>query len=130
LASLEDFAMSGSRVLIVEDEALVGMMLEDALDSLGIEVASIAGTLEEAIAQASDGNFDCAILDVQLRGKDILPVAELLERRGIRFIFATGYGQTGLPQKYRTVPVLQKPFMAEDLKRVLGSVGISTLSRP
>jgi len=117
--------MAGHRVLIVEDEALVGMMLEDALASLGVEAISIASTVEEALVQASGGNFDCAILDMHLHGKDVLPVAEILERRGISFVFATGYGRAGLPEKYRTAAVLQKPFMVEELKRVLASAGVS-----
>src|ERR1700680_3169097 len=118
--------MAVRRVLIAEDEALVGMMLEDALTSLGVEVASIAGTVEEALAQVSQEHFDCAILDVHLHGKNILPVADALAARGTPFIFATGYGRAGLPDKYRIAPVLQKPFMAEELKHVLASVGILT----
>jgi CheY-like chemotaxis protein len=112
------------RVLIVEDEALVGMALEDALQFLGIEVAGVAGTVDEALAHIETGQFDGAILDVQLHGKTVLPVAESLERRGIPFVFATGYGRAGVPEKYREAPVLQKPFMPAELKDVLAQAGI------
>ena len=107
------------RILIVEDEVLVSILIEDALADLGMEVAGVAGTLEEALAHAEAGDFDCAILDVHLQGKDIFPVAEMLEARGVPFVFATGYGQSGVPEKYRERPVLQKPFMALELERAL-----------
>ena len=110
------------RVLIVEDEMLVSILIEDALTDLGIEVAGVAATLEEALAHAEEGNFDCAILDVHVQGKDVFPVAEALAARGVPFVFATGYGQRGVPEKYRGRPVLQKPFMAPDLERALANV--------
>jgi CheY-like chemotaxis protein len=116
------------RVLIVEDEALVGMALEDALEFLGIEVAGVAGTVDEALAKVASDDFDGAILDVQLQGKDILPVAESLERRGIPFVFATGYGKAGVPEKYRDAPVLQKPFMPAELRDILAKAGICSTS--
>ena len=112
------------RVLIVEDEALVGMAIEDALNYLGIDVAGVAGTVDEALAQVEQHHFDGAILDVQLHGKDVLPVAEALQRRSIPFVFATGYGKSGVPEKYRDAPVLQKPFMPAELRDVLAKAGI------
>jgi CheY-like chemotaxis protein len=110
------------RILIVEDEVLVSILIEDALADLGIEVAGVAGTLEEALAQAETGDFDCAILDVHIQGKEVFPVAEALDARGVPFVFATGYGQGGVPEKYRERPVLQKPFMAPELERALAKV--------
>jgi len=110
------------RVLIVEDEVLVSILIEDALADLGIEVAGVAGTLEEALAHTEAGNFDCAILDLHINGKDVFPVAEALAARGVPFVFATGYGQSGVPEKYRERPVLQKPFMAPELESVLAKV--------
>ena|SRR5258705_13326484 len=110
------------RILIVEDEALVSILIEDALTDLGIEVAGVAGTLEEALAHAEEANFDCAILDLHIQGKDVFPVAEALAARGVPFIFATGYGQSSVPEKYRERPVLQKPFMPRELQRVLAKV--------
>ena len=107
------------RVLIVEDEVLISILIEDALADLGIEVAGDAGTLEEALTHAEAGNFDCAILDLHIKGKDVFPVAEALAARGVPFVFATGYGQSGLPEQYRARPVLQKPFKAPELERAL-----------
>lgn len=119
---------SAQRVLIVEDEALVGMALEDALGFLGLDVIGVAGTVDEALARIEAETFDGAILDVQLHGKDVLPVAESLERRGIPFVFATGYGRAGIPEKYRDALVLQKPFMPAELKDVLTQAGICHFS--
>jgi CheY-like chemotaxis protein len=116
------------RVLIVEDEALVGMAMEDALNFIGIDVAGVVGTVDEALAQVEQDKFDGAILDVQLHGKDVLPVAESLERKGIPFVFATGYGRSGVPEKYRNAPVLQKPFMPAELRDVLAKAGICEAS--
>ena len=111
-----------SRMLVVEDEVLVAMMIEDALAGMGIEVAGVAGTLEEALKCAREGSFDCALLDVHLRGRDIFPVAEVLSERGVPFIFATGYGQGMLPEKFRDRPVLQKPFVGAELEQLLASL--------
>jgi CheY-like chemotaxis protein len=100
------------------------MAMEDALNFLGIDVAGVVGTVDEALAQVERDKFDGAILDVQLHGKDVLPVAESLERKGIPFVFATGYGRSGVPEKYRSAPVLQKPFMPGELRDVLAKAGI------
>ena len=110
------------RVLIVEDEMLVAMMIEDALVDLGMEVAGTAGTIEDALAAAAKEGFDCAILDVHLHGKEVYPVADALAARGLPFIFATGYGQGGLAAKYRGRPSLPKPFTGQDLERVLAEI--------
>ena len=110
------------RMLVVEDEVLVAMMIEDSLASMGVEVAGVAGTLEEALKRANEGGFDCALLDVHLRGRDIYPVAEVLAAKGVPFIFATGYGQGMLPEKWRDRPVLQKPFVGVELEHVLASL--------
>ena len=110
------------RILIVEDEVLVSLLIEDALADLGLEVAGVAGTLEEALAHAATGDFDCAILDVHIQGKEVFPVAEALAARGVPFVFATGYGEGGVPEKYRERPVLQKPFMGPELERILSKV--------
>lgn len=115
---------SAQRVLIVEDEALVGMALEDALGFLGVDVVGVAGTVDEALERIKGDTFDGAILDVQLHGKDVLPVAESLKQHGIPFVFATGYGRAGVPEKYRDALVLQKPFMTGELKDVLTQAGI------
>ena len=107
------------RVLVVEDEMLIGMLLEDMLTDLGHEVAAIVPRLKEALAAVERETYDLAILDVHLHGESAFPVAEVLIARGIPFVFATGYGERGLPENYRGRPVLQKPFAKDDLERVL-----------
>jgi CheY-like chemotaxis protein len=110
------------RVLIVEDEMLVALLVEDALTSLGIEVVDTVGTIEEALRAAAKGAFDCAILDVHLHGKDVYPVADALAAQGVPFIFASGYGEGGLPERYRGRPTLPKPFMQVELERALAKL--------
>ena len=110
------------RVLVVEDEMLIGMLLEDMLTDLGHEVAAVVPRLKEAMAAAERDSFDLAILDVHLHGESAFPVAEVLIAKKIPFVFATGYGERGLPENYRGRPVLQKPFAKDDLERVLNGL--------
>jgi len=112
-------AAAKRRVLVVEDEMLIGMLLEDMLIDLGHEVAAIVPRLKEAMAAVDRETYDLAILDVHLHGESAFPVAEALIAKGIPFVFATGYGERGLPENYRGRPVLQKPFAKDDLERVL-----------
>ena len=109
------------RVLIVEDEALVAMLLEDMLDDAGHQVAFCASSISQALAYVADqaDSFDFAILDVNLGGEPIFPVAEALATRDKAFAFATGYGPAGLPDAWRSRPTLSKPFGAQDVARVL-----------
>jgi CheY-like chemotaxis protein len=109
------------RILIVEDEMLVAMNIEDMLLDLGHEVAGIASRLEPALALAREGEFDLAMLDVNLAGEPSFPVADILVDRGIPFLFATGYGAKGIPDAYSAHPVLQKPFRMADLSEILKS---------
>lgn len=112
-------ATAKRRVLVVEDEMLIGMLLEDMLTDLGHEVAAVVPRLKEALAAADRETYDLAILDVHLHGESAFPVAEALIKKGVPFVFATGYGERGLPENYRGRPVLQKPFAKDDLERVL-----------
>jgi CheY-like chemotaxis protein len=98
---------------------LVAMNIEDMLLDLGHEVAGLASRLEPAVSLAREGEFDLAMLDVNLAGQTSFPVAEILAGRGIPFLFATGYGIKGIAEEYRAYPVLQKPFRAQDLEQVL-----------
>ena len=113
--------LHGKRVLLVEDEALVAMLVEDMLADEGCEVAATASRLGEALALAGDAGLaiDLAILDVNLAGEPVFAVAEVLARRGVPFAFATGYGAGGLPESWRSRPTLQKPFTAADVRAVL-----------
>lgn len=110
------------RVLVVEDEYLVAMLVEEMLEGLGYEVAQVAATLEAALTAAQNSAIDVAVLDVNLSGKHSGPVAEALAARGIPFAFATGYGAAGLEGRYADAPTLQKPFYEDDLKRVLAAL--------
>lgn len=109
------------RILIVEDELMIRMLLEDMLDDLGYDIADAAGRVDEAVVKARQGQFDAAILDVNLNGQSIDPVVEALVERGLPFVFATGYGVQGIPQSYRNRPTLQKPFQQDSLGRALAS---------
>lgn len=109
------------RVLIVEDEMLVAMNIEDMLLDLGHEVAGIASRLAPALALAKEGEFDLALLDVNLAGEASFPIAAILRDRGVPFLFATGYGAKGIIEEFRSSTVLQKPFRMPDLDAAIRS---------
>ncbi|HEY8335234.1 MAG TPA: response regulator [Tardiphaga sp.] len=111
----------GGLVFLVEDEVMIRMMVADMLDELGYSVAAEAGEINEAIRLAEITEFDIAILDVNVNGKVISPVADVIQARNRPFVFATGYGAQGLPENYRDRPTLQKPFQMETLAQVLAS---------
>jgi CheY-like chemotaxis protein len=111
----------GGLVFLVEDEVMIRMMVADMLEELGYSVAAEAGEINEAIKLAQSTEFDIAILDVNVNGKVISPVAELIRARNRPFIFATGYGSQGLPEEYRDRPALQKPFQLESLGKMIES---------
>jgi CheY-like chemotaxis protein len=113
---------ASKRVLIVEDELMIRMLLEGMLTDLGHSVAAEAGGLDEAISLAKQAEFDLAVLDVNLNGTPVTPVVEILVARGVPFIFASGYGQRGLPEAYRAAPILQKPFQADALEEAIQAV--------
>lgn len=107
------------RILVVEDEYLIRMLLEDMLTDLGYDIAAAVGTIAEASEIAGKAGIDLAILDVNLDGKEIYPVADILGSRGVPFIFVSGYGEGSLTERYRDRPSLQKPFQADQLKTAL-----------
>ena len=119
---MPDSSIAMPRLLVVEDEYLIRMLLEDMLADLGYEVAAAVGTMAEASELAARGDFNAAILDVNLDGEEIYPVADILAARGLPFVFVTGYGERSLSEPYRGRPALQKPFQAEQLKAVLASL--------
>ncbi|CAN5879090.1 response regulator [soil metagenome] len=114
--------LAGLRVLVVEDEMMVSMLIEDMLTDLGCIVVGPAARLDEAIALAESEQIDCAVLDVNLGGQPIFPLADILRAKGAPFAFATGYGDAGLRDADRGSPVLQKPFRESDLARILGEL--------
>ncbi|RAI57215.1 response regulator [Roseicella frigidaeris] len=112
--------LTGRRVLVVEDEALVAMLVEDALLDAGAAVVGPAATVSEALSLLSKENPDVAVLDLNLAGETSTPVADVLAQRGVPFVVATGYGAEGLPPSHAHVPVLAKPYDPDDLTAALG----------
>ena len=110
---------SPRRVLVVEDDVMIRMLIEDMLVDLGFAVAAQAAKVHEALAAVNSTDIDVAILDVNLSGETTGPVAEALAARGTPFVFATGYGEHGLPAQFRNRPLLKKPFQIDGLKRML-----------
>jgi CheY-like chemotaxis protein len=108
------------RVLIVEDEPLIAMMLEDFLDALGHVAAGTADSGPEALALIEAGGVDCAILDVNLRGGEkSWAVADALATAAIPFVFATGGSRDAIVERHRNQPRLMKPFTMESLEQAL-----------
>jgi CheY-like chemotaxis protein len=112
-------AFAKLRVLVVEDEFLIALMIEDMLTELGCAQVWQAGSVSDALAMLRVRQPDAAVLDVNLAGEPAYPVAEQLEARKIPFIFTTGYGQQGMPEPWAQRPIIQKPFAIEDLRATL-----------
>ena len=117
----------GRKVLVVEDEMMIAMLIEDMLDELGCTVVGPAHALEPALELASGSTeIDAAVLDINLAGQPAFAIADALRARGVPMIFSTGYGASGLREIARGSPVLQKPFRATDLAAALGkALGVS-----
>lgn len=111
--------MSGLRLLLVEDEAIIALLLERILKGLGISVLGPIGQLTEALDIARSQQFDGAILDVSVRGGQIYPVADLLLERGIPFVLTTGHSAEHLPANLRTQRLLRKPYSTEQFTAAL-----------
>jgi len=103
--------LSGRRVLVVEDESLVAMLLETILEDMGCIPVGPASNIDDGLAMATGGEaLDAALLDVNVAGRQVFPVAQALKDRGVPFVFSTGYGEGGLPDEWRGQATLQKPF--------------------
>jgi CheY-like chemotaxis protein len=112
-------SIAGLKILLVEDESLVAMLVEDALDALQCQVIGSASRMRNARELAGRDGFDLAILDINIGGEPVYPVAEVLARREIPFVFLTGYGAAGVAEPFRGRPILQKPFQLEELRKLL-----------
>jgi PAS domain S-box-containing protein len=115
-------SLADKRLLVVEDELLVGMLVKSMLDDLGAAVVGPCGRLADGLAAAKTERFDGAILDLNLAGEAADPLADLLLARGVPFVFITGYQRESLDRRYANVPMLQKPIDAAALERVLLSL--------
>jgi CheY-like chemotaxis protein len=112
-------SFAGLKALIVEDDGSIAWLLEDMLQELGCEIAASVGGLAEAVELARVRAIDFAVLDLNLNGQPALPVAGILRKRGIPLVFSTGYGAVGLPDEFRSCPVLAKPYRIESLRSAI-----------
>ena len=112
--------LPGRRILLVEDEALVAMLLETILEDMGCVTVGPAATVEEGLAVVADAApLDAALLDVNVGGQLVFPIAEALKTRGVPFVFSTGYGAAGLSEAWRGHPTVQKPFTEAAVRNAL-----------
>lgn len=117
--------LPGRSIVLVEDEAIIRMMMVEMVTDLGHHVCGEAGDVEQALRLVGATDFDLALLDVNLNGSAVAPVADVIERMGKPFIFLTGYGPAALPEHHRRRPVLQKPFTQAALGSLISSVSIA-----
>ncbi|MBD3834158.1 response regulator [Brevundimonas bullata] len=104
-------ALQGRRVLVIEDESLVAMLLETILEDMGCAVVGPESNIDDGlVAATTEASLDAALLDVNVAGREVFPVADALRARGVPFVFSTGYGEAGLPEHWRGNPTIQKPF--------------------
>ncbi|HYH23310.1 MAG TPA: response regulator [Azospirillum sp.] len=113
--------LNGLRLLLVEDEAMVAMMLEDMLGDFGCEIVGPAASVAAALELAGHEGLDGAILDVNVGGEPIYPVAEALVARGVPFVFTTGYGAADIDRRFADAPAVQKPFSTGALRDALAA---------
>jgi len=122
-----DNVLSGRRVLVVEDEMLILIMIEDMLADLGCKSVTSATTIDKALALIKAKVFDVALLDVNLDGNDSHPVGEALSARGVPFVYSTGNTGQNLRDGYSDRPVLRKPYKYEELAAMLASVRLAPI---
>ena len=115
-------AIAGLRVFVAEDEFHVLQLIEDMLLELGCIVVDSVSGLPAALERAALTQAKAAVLDVNLHGKTIFPVAQILRDRGIPIVFSTGYGRDGIEGQWKTYPVVQKPFALEQLEAALSQL--------
>jgi DNA-binding response OmpR family regulator len=108
---------SSRRILVVEDEFLVALLLEGELEALGFSVVGPFTSVATGIEASRREHFDFAILDVNLGGEMVFPLADELSARGVPFLFVSGYGEVALPERHRAAPRLAKPYDQSALAR-------------
>lgn len=111
--------LAGLRVLVVEDEFLIAMLIEQTLADNDCVVVGPCGNVSDALQLAQLGSFDLAVLDVNLRGEKVYPVAEMLDRRGIPFVLLSGYGKEAIPPTHPAWRACSKPFTSRTLVEIL-----------
>ena len=110
---------AGFRVLVVEDEPLIGMEIEYAVQQLGHDVVGPIAVLAEALELTATGDFECAILDINIRGGNSYPVADKLLECGVPFLLLSGYRTETFPERFHEQPQLRKPFTTEQLDQAI-----------
>ncbi|MET4092324.1 MULTISPECIES: response regulator [unclassified Bradyrhizobium] len=114
--------MTQASIFLVEDEALIRMMLVEMVEELGHRVVAEAGNVDDGRSLAEIEGYDLAILDINLQGTNVQPVAQVVRSRGLPLIFLSGYGTKGLPDGFEGMPVLLKPCTPDTLKRTIDAV--------
>ena len=120
--NVAELPLAGKRVVVVEDELLVALMLEDFLNDFGCDVVGPCGTVEKALHVVRTEALDLAVLDVNLAGERVYPVAEALAERQIPFLFLSGYGEEAIPPGHADWKVCAKPFRGAELAGMLSAV--------
>jgi CheY-like chemotaxis protein len=115
-------SLRGLKVLVIEDEYLIASLIEELLESAGCTVLGPIPRLSDALAAARSETCTAAVLDVNLAGQFVYPVAEILDQRKVPFVFMTGYGRGGLPQEYVDRPIIGKPFKNDELISALSQL--------
>jgi len=115
-------AVTGRRILVVEDETMIAMLIEDVLQTAGYLIVGPAAKLETALQLARSERLDGAVLDVTIRGGQVYPVADILRERGIPFVLSSGYGDWALPDAFRGQARLQKPFTSVELETAIAGL--------
>lgn len=118
-------ARLGWRVLVVEDEALIAMLVEEMLRDMGCTLAKHFPSLPQALEGAEAVEADVAVLDVNVAGREVFPLAERLEAKRMPLVFATGYGASGLPERWQVHQIISKPYEPGALREAL----IAAMSR-
>jgi DNA-binding response OmpR family regulator len=114
--------MKQASILLVEDEALIRMMLAEMVEELGHRVIAEAGCVDDGRSLAEIEGYDLAILDINLQGANVRPVAEVVKGRGLPLFFLSGYGSKGVPDGFERTPVLLKPCTLDQLKHTIDAV--------
>ena len=121
-STAETGALAYHRVLIVEDEYFLADDMAQVLQKLGAQVLGPVPSMDRALALLADELVDAAILDINLKGQMVFPLADVLREQGVPFVFATGYDAAAIPEAYRDVPLWEKPFRPEDLAKALPDI--------
>jgi DNA-binding response OmpR family regulator len=115
-------AKQSLKILVVEDEVMVGLLTEEFLDALGHTAIGPIARLEKAVEAAQNESVDLALLDINLAGQEVFPVADILRKRSIPFIFLSGYGDSRLRPCDEGKPILQKPYLKEQLQTAISTI--------